>query len=220
MADKKGLLAAIAKMKTDCKQRKFTESIELIINFKEINFKKQENQIDVNVSFPHGTGRAAGKVLLFAKDQQFISDVKGKVSRIIPEHEIANLDKKEVSIIATDFDIILAESSVMLAVGKHLGQVLAPKGKMPKPVQPSVSSVENMVSSMKSATRVTNKKGKFMPTVQVLVGNDKMADEQLADNISAVYEAVLNVLPGKKYNIKSVLIKKTMGKPLKVGEML
>ncbi len=220
MADKKALLDAIGKIKTDGKQRKFTESIELILNFKGINFKKQENQIDVKVNFPHATGKASGKVLLFAKDKEFISNMLGKVSKIIPEQEIQAIDKKTASLLANEYDILLAEGPVVLTVGKFLGQILAPKGKMPKPVQTNVSSVEAMIASMKASTRITNKKGKFMPVVQVRVGNEKMANEQLAENIQAAYDSVVNVLPGKKYNLKSVLIKKTMGKPMKVGEML
>ncbi len=220
MADKKALLEAIGKIKTDGKQRKFTESVELILNFKGINFKKQENQIDVKVNFPHATGKALGKVLLFAKDKEFISNMQGKVSKIIPEQEIQAIDKKAASVLASEYDIMLAEGPVVLTVGKFLGQILAPKGKMPRPVQTNVASVEAMIASMKASTRITNKKGKFMPVVQVLVGNEKMPSEQLAENIQTVYDAVINVLPGKKYNLKSVLIKKTMGKPIKVGELL
>ena len=220
MADKKALLDAIGKIKTDGKQRKFTESIELILNFKGVNFKKQENQIDVKVNFPHATGKASGKVLLFAKDKEFISNMQGKVSKIIPEQEIQAIDKKTASLLANEYDILLAEGPVVLTVGKFLGQILAPKGKMPRPVQTNVASVEAMIASMKASTRITNKKGKFMPVVQVRVGNEKMQNEQLAENIQAAYDAVINVLPGKKYNLKSVLIKKTMGKPMKIGELL
>jgi len=220
LADKKALLDAIGKIKTDGKQRKFTESIELILNFKGVNFKKQENQIDVKVNFPHATGKASGKVLLFAKDKEFISNMQGKVSKIIPEQEIQAIDKKTASLLANEYDILLAEGPVVLTVGKFLGQILAPKGKMPRPVQTNVASVEAMIASMKASTRITNKKGKFMPVVQVRVGNEKMQNEQLAENIQAAYDAVINVLPGKKYNLKSVLIKKTMGKPMKIGELL
>lgn len=220
MVDSKGLLDSVLKMRSAGKQRKFSESIELIINFKGINFKKQENQIDVRVVLPHSTGKASGKVLIFAKDKEFISDMQGKTARIIQESEISSLDKKEIAAIANEYDILLAEGPVMLTVGKFMGQVLAPRGKMPRPIQANASSVQSMLSTWKADTKISNKKGKFMPTVQLLVGSEKMPDSQLIENILAAYESVLNSLPNKKYNIKSVIIKKTMGKPVRVEALL
>ncbi len=215
---KKDIIQALKVMRENTKERKFTQSIELIINFKDLDTKKPINQVDVKVTMPNPTGKqGGGKKLLFAKTKDFVEEVQGDFDRIIEEPEIAKLKKKEIALIATEYDILLAEGPVMLAVGKHLGQQLAPKGKMPKPVQPNKAIVEQMLKTMGNVTRVTNKKGKFMPLVQIVIGNEKMTDEQLVDNAMTISEAVTKELPRKHQNIKSTYVKESMGPCIKLG---
>jgi large subunit ribosomal protein L1 len=215
--NEKDFAEAFRQMREKSKKRNFTQSVELMINFRGIDFKKPQNQIDVRVNLPHATGKAAGKTLLFARDQHFVSEMKGKIDRIILESEIPALKKKEIGQIATDYDALIAEAPVMIAVGKHLGQALAPKGKMPKPVQPDANSALQALRQMSSITRVSNKKGKFMPLVQVVLGSEAMGDKELGENAVAVFNAVLAALPGKMHNIKSVFVKETMGPAIRVG---
>lgn len=207
---------AMQKARDGSKARKFKQSVEVILNFKGIDFKKSENRIDVLVSLPYSTGKASSKVCVFAKDKNFISVIQGKVAKIITEDEISRLDKKEASKLAEEFDVFLAEGPVMLAVGKYLGQILAPKGKMPRPIQPDLSALESALRSVKSGIRVTNKKGKFMPVVQALIGKEDSPDEQLAENAFTVYQTVAAKLPDNEANIKSVFLKTTMGPAVKV----
>ena len=61
-------IEAFKEMRSASKQRKFTQSIELMVNFRGIDFKKAENQIDAKVNMPNATGRSTGKTLLFAKE--------------------------------------------------------------------------------------------------------------------------------------------------------
>ena len=216
--NEKEFAVAFKEMRENTKQRKFTQSVELMINFRGLDFKKAQNQVDVKVVLPHATGKTSGKTLLFAKDKHFIDQMKDKVDKIILESEIASMKKKDAAQIALEFDALIAEGPVMIAVGKYLGQDLATKGKMPKPVQPDVNAAMQVLKQMSSATRVTNKKGKFMPVVQVLVGNESMDDKQLSENSVAVYNTVLKALPGKANSIKSVIVKETMGPAIKVGK--
>ena len=215
---KKYVLAALKEMREKSKPRKFVQSIELIINFKGLDTKKPANQVDVKVSMPHPTGKkGSGKSLLFAKDKAFIESVKDDFDRIIEEREIEKLSKKEIALIASDFDVLLAEGPVMIPVGKYLGQQLAPKGKMPKPVKPNKAMVEQILKQAGSVTRVTNKKGKFMPLVQSVIGNEKMPDEQLSENALAIADAVTKELPRKQQNLKSIFVKESMGPPIKLA---
>lgn len=199
-------------------QRKFKQSVEMAVNFKGIDFKKSENRIDVSVSMPFSTGKGSSKVAVFAKDKNFISMIKDKVARVISEDDIPRMDKKEASRLAEEFDAFLAEGPVMLTVGKHLGQVLAPKGKMPRPVQPDVSALESALKSVKSGVRVTNKKGRFLPVVHILIGKEDAKDEELAENALAVYNTIVAKLPDAELNIKSVFLKMTMSPAVKVAE--
>jgi len=214
--ERKNFLTALQKMRDSNKQRKFKQSVELAINFKGLDFKKAENRIDVAVSLPFSTGKSSSKICVFAKDKNFISMIKDKVAKVITEEEIPRLDKKEASRLAEEFDGFLAEGPVMLTVGKYLGQVLAPKGKMPRPIQPDVSALESALKGLKSGVRVTNKKGRFMPVVQVLIGKEDSKDEELAENALTVYQAVVAKLPESEANVKSVFVKTTMGPAIKV----
>jgi large subunit ribosomal protein L1 len=210
--------SALRSCKEQSKKRKFRQSVELFVNFRGIDFSKAPNRIDLNVSLPFATGKGEHKVLVFAKDKQFLLDVQKKASRVIPENDISSIDKKAAAKLADEFDLLLAEGPVMLTVGKYLGQELAPKGKLPKPIQPNMQSFETALKQVKGSIRVSNKKGKFMPMVHALIGHEQMNDNELAQNALAIYSSLLNVLPGKQQNIKSLVVKLTMGKPVKISE--
>ena len=216
--EKKSFLDALQAMSDSSKQRKFTQSIEIMVNFKGLDFKKAENQVDLKVTLPFATGRERGKVLVFARDKAFIEQIKEKVDKVIAESEIQGLKKKDIAEITDNYDVLLAEGPVMLTVGKYLGQQLAPKGKMPKPISPNSAVIESSLKEMSAVTRVTNKKGKPMPVIQLVIGSEKMENEQLAENAKTVLDAVVNALPGKRQNLKSVFIKETMGPAIKIGE--
>ncbi len=216
--DKKEFLLAVQKARDASPERKFKQSVECIVNFKNIDFKKAENRIDVTTALPYATGKGQAKTALFVHDANFAAMSKDKVSRIILEDEISKMDKKTANSLAEEFDAFFAEGPAMLTVAKFLGQVLAPKGKMPKPVPPEIGALEQALRSMKSGIRLSNKKGKFMPLVQCLIGKETMPDEELAENALTVYQSLSGAVSNPEYNIKNVFLKFTMGAPVKVGE--
>ncbi len=215
MMNRQDVMAALGAVRDSSKQRKFVQSIELAINFRGIDFKKAENRIDITVNFPHSTGKSSAKVALFARDRNFIATVKGMVARVITEQEISGFDKKAAGKLADEFDAFLAEGPVMLEVGRHLGQVLAPKGKMPKPILPESSALEQALKTISSGVRVSNKKGKYMPVVHTVVGKEDMDNEKLADNIMAVCSAVSSKVGEQA--IKNIYVKLTMSPAVMIG---
>jgi large subunit ribosomal protein L1 len=215
--DSKIVLAALQQMRDQSKQRKFKQAVECGINFKGIDFNKSENRIDLSVPMPFATGKGETRVLVFAKDKEFITKLKDKGQKFIAEEEISKISKKDAAKLAEDYDLLLAEGPVMITVGKFLGQQLAPKGKLPKPIQPTIAAVDAAAKQVKGALRITNKKGKFMPVVQARIGNEEMKNEELSENFLAIYNAVLQVLPGKEQNIKSSFVKLSMGPIAKIG---
>ncbi len=211
------IIQALSEARDKSKKRKFQQSVDLTINFKGIDFKKAANRIDLEVKIPHGSAKKANS-LAFVKDKDFAKQLTGIVSKIIMEPEISKLSKKEIQEIAETYDVLLAEGPAILAVGKFLGQTLAPRGKMPKPITQDLRQVQSVLESSSGSTRLTNKKGKFMPLIHVNVGKEVMQDVDLAENILTIYNAVEEKLPAKNQNIKSVLVKLTMGPPIKIGE--
>lgn len=211
MVDTKSILSVIENMNKDSPVRKFKQTVELILTFRGVDFKKVENQIDLKVSVPNGTGSVKGKALVFCRTDGFAAIAKTIVDRVIMENEIEKLDKKNVNLLMNEFDTLLAEGPVMLTVGRFLGQQLAPRGKMPRPVLPDEKSLRSAVEGLTNFVRVSNKRAKAPPMVQVVIGNEQMPAPALADNAMAIIQAVADKLPSKTYNIKSAFVKKSMG---------
>ncbi|MFH1752499.1 MAG: 50S ribosomal protein L1 [archaeon] len=208
---------ALEKALKQSKKRNFDQSVELAINFKGLDFKKPVNRVEVELTLPTPVEKPV-KTIVFVQDKGFASELKGSVDRIVLEDEVSKLSKKDARKLAREFTIFLAEGAVMVAVGKYLGQILSPQGKMPKPVPANIKAVQVMINSLKNISKVSNKKGKFMPVVHVLIGKQSMELAKLAVNGAAVYAAVEGKLAGGKQNIKSVFVKTTMGPSIEVKE--
>ncbi|HLC36671.1 MAG TPA: hypothetical protein VJK05_03640 [archaeon] len=217
--NKNDFVKALKEVRNKAKERKFKQSVDLTINFKELDFKKPDSSFSLDVALPFSVGgKTESKTLVFARDKGFAADLKGKVDKIVMEDEISKISKKDAEGLAVQFDVFLAEGPVMLTVAKFLGQTLAPKGKMPKPVAMSVDNVLELKKKGASNTKVTNKKQKVQPLVHLKIGSQDFKDEDLAENAFTVYRLVEDKLPNKNHNIKSVYVKMTMSAPVKVGE--
>ena len=211
-------VASLKKMREGTQKRNFLQSIEMMVNFTGLDMKKPQNQVSVKVSLPNPTGKGSGKVAVFSKTSDFADKLKGRVDRIIMENELEGLVKDRAKMAEIlNYDALFAEGAAMLSVAKYMGQQLAPKGKMPKLI-PNINSFDEALDKAKTQVTVTNKKGKFMPVVHAVVGRENMDDDKIAENMVAIYDAVLNALPQKKQNIKNVYIKMTMGVPVKMGD--
>jgi len=119
--------------------------------------------------------------------------------------------KRDAKKLARSYDFFLADTALMPRIGKVLGQALGPKGKIPTPVPPN-SPVEAMINRMRTAIRVRSR-GSL--GVMAKVGDSKLTDPELAENIVAVVSVVSKKLPNGDKNIKTVMVKTTMGKPAK-----
>jgi len=207
------LIQTVKEALENSKERKFEQTIEAGVNIKGINFKQQQNRIDVSVQLPNPF-KSKPKVLLFAKDNNTINLLKDSVNKIVKDEEIINVQKKDIKKLARDYDLFFAEPTVMALIGKHLGQILAPRGKMPKPVPPNANALKTMIEQASKTVTISNKKGKNLPTLHFPIGKEKMDTSKIIDNFIAIYTKLVDALPGKIQNIKSLYIKTTMGKPI------
>jgi len=196
----------VKKVRENSKKRNFTQSFDLIINLQYIDLEKPEHKIDDFVILPAGRGKQA-KIAIFS---DIIKEVKDCQIIRSNEIEIIGRNKREVRKLANKTDFFLADPKLMPVVGRHLGQILGPRQKMPKPI---TGDIEKIINSYKNAVRIIIKKS---PSVQTLVGTEDMSDEKIAKNIEAVLNFVRKKLPRGNENIKSVLLKLTMGKPIKM----
>jgi large subunit ribosomal protein L1 len=192
---------------TKSPERKFPESVELSINLKEIDLSIPKNRIEDEVPLPNGRGRTV-KVALFGTPEM-CQKARGIADLVVAPNELDDLikDKKAAKKLVEDIDFFLAEAPLMPTIGKRLGVVLGPRGKMPRPVPPG-GDPTNMINALKRSIRVRSKGNR---TFHAPVGTRTMAPEKIAQNVDAVLTRVLAKLEQGRTNIESVYVKTTMG---------
>ncbi len=198
------ILEKIKEVKSKSKKRNFVQKFDLIINLKNIDLKKSENQIDEFFPLPKGIGKEVSIVL-------FSDSLDAKNCKIINSKEIEGLaNKKKIKKLIKETDFFIAEPKLMPVVGKFLGKFLAPRGMMPKPV---IGNTQKMIDDLKKSVRIVLKK---QPIIHTIVGSESMKDEDVEENIRSLLAFLEKKLPRGKQNIKNVYLKLTMGHPVKL----
>lgn len=208
----KATVAAVSKALEGAKKRNFRETVDLAINLKDIDLSLPKNRIQEDIILPHGRGKdvricviGGGELALKAKN---VADL------VITPEELGAIadDKKEAKRIANSVDYFIAEAPLMPTVGKRLGTVLGPRGKMPKPIPPGVDPT-GMIDSLRRSVTIRTKDKK---TFHAPVGTVDMDPEDIADNIETVLKRVEARLEKGKSNIASSYVKTTMGPAVRV----
>ncbi|OIO21941.1 50S ribosomal protein L1 [Candidatus Micrarchaeota archaeon CG1_02_47_40] len=210
---KSDLRKAIEKALAEKGKRKFTQTVELIFNFRGVDFSKPENKLNLDVILPKGRGKSK-KVAVFA-DQQFALDAKNAgADLVIDANSIALLgkEKKKLKKMAGEY-VFLAQPNLMMAVGKSLGQVLGSRGNLPRPIVGA--TVSQMMERLKKSVKLATK-GKNLPVAQCAIGTESMGIEELGENAEAVFDRVVEKVGFP--SIKNIYVKLTMGKAIKAGE--
>ena len=206
MAEKPTVMA-VQKALDSAKTRNFTETVELAINLKDVDLSLPKNRITEDVILPNGRGKAVricviggGELALKAKD---VADL------VITPEELQTIadDKKQAKKIANSTNYFIAEAPLMAVVGKRLGTVLGPRGKMPKPIPPGADPT-GMVESLRKTVSVRTKD---RITFHAPVGTVEMPAEQIAENIDALLKRIELKLEKGRMNIESSYVKTTMG---------
>ena len=212
MLSNQQLAELVKKGKEQSAERKFAQSVEVMISLKEVDPKKTDLNINEIVYLPHPGAKQARVAYIGSGDLAFRAK-NAKASLVMDPSQLENYggSKKEAKKLARSYDFFLADTALMPRVGKVLGQALGPKGKIPSPVPPN-SPIEAMINRMRTAVRVRSR-GSL--GVMAKVGDSKLTDPELADNIVAVVNAVTKKLPNGDRNIRTIMVKTTMGKPAK-----
>ena len=204
------LTEMIKKIKAEAKKRKFTQAIELIINFKDIDVKKGF-AINEVVQLPKTNSPAL--VCVIATGEMGLKAKEANADAVIGTNELEKFgaDKRESRKFINKYDFFLADTKVMPLVGKTLGQFLGPRGKMPTPV-PFDAPIESFLQRFRSSIKVRTRASL---SISCKIGDESMEDADLAINALAVLNAIEKKLPNGERNIKRIMLKTKMGKPLK-----
>ncbi len=212
MADEK-IVKAVAAAREGSKKRNFKQSFDIAINLKNTDMKKPENKIKAEIFLPGMTASKA-KIGVFA--DALLPQAKKHEGVIVirkDELEAYGKDKKAAKALANSCSSFVAEAPLMPLVGRWMGQVLAVRGKMPKPIPTTVADLTPIIERAKSIVTIA---AKDSPAIHCRIGAEDMADEKIADNATAVINAITAALPKGRDQIKNAYIKLTMGKPAKI----
>jgi large subunit ribosomal protein L1 len=204
------LAEMIKEAKTGSKKRKFKQSVEMILVFKDIDVKKGFALNEV-VQLPKTSSPAT--VCIMATGDMGQKAKQAKADAVVGTEELDKYaaNKRTSRKFINKYDFFLADTQIMPVVGKVLGQLLGPRGKMPTPV-PFNASIESFLQRFRSSIKV---RARATLAMSCKIGDESMDDTDLAVNAHAVLSAVEKKLPSGEKNLKRVIVKTTMGKPVK-----
>lgn len=213
MVERKKILEAVRTAIESAPERKFSESVDLTVNLKNIDMAQPKNRIDETILLPQGTGRPI-RIAVLGKGEITTQAKEAGVDLIIGPEEIERLggEPREARKIANQYRFFLAETAVMPQVGRWLGVRLGPRGKMPLPISQGMD-IRPIVERLRGSVKIRTKDKKVF---HANVGTTAMEPEQLAENIDAVLKRVESVLDQGAMNVRSIYVKTTMGPAVKV----
>jgi large subunit ribosomal protein L1 len=187
--------------------REFNESVEVSVNLKDLDLTLPKNRVEEDVPLPKGRGRPIN-VAVFASPEM-AQKVRAVADLVITPDQMDELfkNKRQSRKQVTNIDFFLAEAPMMPMIGKRLGPVMGPRGKVPRPIPPG-SDPTPIIANLKRSVRLRNK-GKR--TFHAALGTRNMPPEQLAENLQLVLDRIVAKLERGRHNIASVYVKTTMG---------
>jgi large subunit ribosomal protein L1 len=203
---------AIEQAISDAPERKFVEAVEFAFTIKDVDLKNPTNRIQEEIRLPAGRGRVAS-IAMFAEGEMASKAKEAGIVIIDPSliEELGGTRQKARKL-ANRHDFFLSEIPHMGPIGRFLGVVLGPRGKMPRPVPPvadpaAVAAVLQDVAIVRSRDKVT---------FHTVVGTREQGIDALVENGLEVWKRVTNKLERGAGNIRSFYVKTSMGPAIKV----
>ncbi len=207
------ILTAVKQALEKSPERKFSESIDLAINLKNLDMNQPQNRIDEEIILPNGLGRPI-KIAVFSKGETAQRAKAAGADYVFDPEEISVLgeDKTRAKNLAEEVNFFIAEAAYMPTIGKTLGQVLGPRGKMPIPLTPDKDVVQ-IINKSRNSIKV---RSKDKMTFHISIGKKDMDPVKLSENLEAVINRIEHRYERGLYNVKSIYVKTTMGPSVKV----
>jgi large subunit ribosomal protein L1 len=206
------IIKAVIEALEKAPERKFVESVELAINLKDVDLSNPKNRITEEIILPKGRGKDV-KVGLFGTPEM-MAKAREVADMVISAEEIPKMaeEKTDAKKKVNQIDFFVAEAPLMAIVGKNLGVILGPRGKMPRPVPPGADPA-GIIANLRKTVKVRSKDRR---TFHVAVGTRTMSPEDIADNIEAVVNRIRSKLERGVMNIHSAYVKTSMGPSIRL----
>jgi len=212
MADTE-LVDAINRALEEAPERNFRESVDLAINLRDLDLNDPAQRVDESITLPAGTGRET-HIVVFAEGET-AAQAESVASEVLDGDELEALgdDADEAKNLANRTDFFIAEQGMMQDIGRYLGRILGPRGKMPTPLAPDDDVIE-VVERMKNTVQLRSRDRR---TFHAMVGARDMEPEDLATNVDTIIRRLHASLEKGPRNIDTVYIKTTMGPAVEVA---
>jgi len=217
-------LSVVKKKGMKDKIRKFDESIDFIINLKDLNLNDPKQRIDKEIILPFNVVSSdLPNICVIASDEILMEAKKLGLDTLDDDGlvKLNNEEKKYKKKFVKKYDYFVVEDKMMPNVARYLARFLGPIGKMPKPFPSGygiISNPEDLKVAIERYLKIVRIQLKKTPQIQVKVGKKSMEKEKVFENTKAVVDYVADQMPHKYNNIKSMFLKTTMGHPVKVDE--
>lgn len=189
------------------KERKFDQTVDLIINLQKFDLKK--NSINIFVPVPY-------KV----KDKKicgFLEAKNNNIDTILGSEFGKYSNKTELKKVVKKYDFFISQASLMPKVASTFGRVLGPAGKMPSPQLGIIANANDKeISTLKDKINKSVRLRTKEASIKLPIGKQSMKDEELIENVLTIYNAAEKNLVRGKENIKNIELKFTMTKPIKI----
>ncbi len=214
--DKKTVLNALKTLREANSPRKFKQSVDFIVNLKDLNLKNPTDQVEFFLTVPE---QVRPKKVCAIVGGELEAEANKVCDFTITQMDLDKYknDKVAMKKLAAEYDFFIAQANLMGKIAGVFGRVFGPRGKMPNPkagcVVPPKGSLQALYDRLQRTIKISAKK---FPVIQLNAGKEDMTDEQIATNVAYFYDQIVHHLPKEQHNVRGALIKFTMGKPVKL----
>jgi large subunit ribosomal protein L1 len=175
-----------------------------------IDPRHADQMVRGTVALPHGTGKVI-RVIVFAQGEKAQEAARAGADEVGGEDLAKRIESGWL-----EFDVALATPDMMGIVGR-LGRILGRRGLMPNPKAGTISNdLERVIREVKGG-RVEFKVDKT-GIIHVPFGKASFNEEQLADNLTALADAVNRARPSaaKGQYFRSFTVASAMGPGIRI----
>jgi large subunit ribosomal protein L10Ae len=192
-------------------KKNFVETVEIQIGLKNYDPKK-DKRFSGSLTLPH-IPKENKKIAILGDAVHLDEASRMEIDSYgVEDLKKFNKQKKVIKKFSRKYDFFLASDSIIRSIPRILGPGLNKAGKFPSLLTHSESMSEK-ISSVKSTLKFELKK---VLCLGALIGNVNMTEEMLIQNISLAINFLVSLLKKNWQNVKSLHIKSTMGKPVRI----
>lgn len=194
-------------------KRNFPQTLDIIVNLQQIDLKKPEHKVDLGISMP--TPIKAKPIKVCAIIDKSMSHAEDVFDHVLYYEDMMAMkgDLKKIRTITHNYDKFVVQAAYMPQFAQIFGKYLGPMNKMPSPKLGMVinekTPLEELYQKLQKTVHLQTRKNLVL---QSSIGTENETDEELAEKIAHVYQALTQSLVNHENNIKNVAIKFTMSK--------